>query len=174
MLYIICNQSQKYQKQVDLICQKIGLRDYQIYDPKSYNSDRSFTYVLILGDYKGSRPNAKKVWQLPAPDTELSREEKDKIFKSFVGIQKFLLTQNQPTEVKGQDIPRLKDLEEFLKEFKGQVMELKLPNGSVIGVYPDNERLEMKYPVENHASTLLNLSRIKEIFDVTRVTVKDL
>jgi hypothetical protein len=157
-----------------MICEKIGLRDYQVYDPKSYDLNRSFTYVLILGEYKGERPKAKKVWQLPTPDPELSREEKEKIFKSFMGIQKFLLTQNQPTEVKGQDIPRLKDLEEFLKEFRGQVMELKLPNGSIVGVYPDNERLEMKYPVENHASTLLNLARIKDIFDVTRVTVRDL
>lgn len=157
-----------------MICEKIGLRDYQIYDPKSYDLKRSFTYVLILGTYTGDRPDAKKVWQLPAPDADLSRQDKEKIFKSFLGIQKFLLTQNQPAEVKGEDIPRLKDLEEFLKEFKGQIMELKLPNGSIIGIYPDSERLEMKYPVENHASTLLNLARIKDIFDVTKVTMKDL
>ena len=174
MLYIICNQSHLYQKQIAAICERIGLRDYQVYDPKSYNLDRSFTHVLILGDYKGERPNAIKVWHLPSPAENLGKEDKEKIFKSFVGIQKYLLTQNQPTVVRGEDIPRLKDLEEFLKDFKGQVMELKLPSGVVIGIYPDGERLEMKYAVENHASTLLSMAKIKDMLDVTRITVRDL
>lgn len=173
MLYIICNQSYRYQKAIDAICQKIGLKDYQVLDPKSYEMDRPFTYVLIVGSYNGEKPKAKAVWQTEAPDPELDKEAKLKIFEDFKKIQKYLLTKKEPERVDETEIPRLKDFEEFLQSHTGQVIEIKLSDGRLMGIYPDNERLQMKYPVENHASTILNLARLKNLFDVKQIIIKD-
>lgn len=173
MLYIICNQSYRYQKAIDAICQKIGLRDYQILDPKSYDMKRSFTYALIVGAYTGDKPKAKAVWQIKAPEPELDKDEKLKIFEDFKKIQKYLLSVKEPERVEETEIPRFKDFEEFLQSHIGQVIEIKLSDGRLMGIYPDGERLQMKYPVENHASTLINLARIKDLLDIKHITVKD-
>lgn len=156
------------------MCSKIGLLDYQVLDPKSHGCNRAFPYVLVVGNVPGLQIDAKKIWQTSPPDQDLPVEDKKKIFNVFVEVQKYLLANKDPGTVSGDDIPRLKDLEEFLKEFKGQVLEMKMPDGRLMGVYPDGERLQMKYSVEHHVSTILNLARLKDIFDIKRIVIKDL
>lgn len=156
------------------MCDKVGLKDYQICDPKNYEVNRAFPYALIVGNVPGTSIDARKLWQVNPPDPSLSADEKKKIFQVFKDIQIYLLANKEPSNIDADNIPRLKDLEEFLKDFKGQMIELRLSDGRMIGIYPDGERLQMKYPVEHHVSTIINLARIKEIFDIKRVMIKDL
>ncbi len=173
MLYLICPLSHRYKEQLDKLCSTVGIKNYQIIDPASYSLDRSFKYVILIGAVKESI-SASQVWQIESPELELSRDKKMAILKTFQLVQKFVLSKQDKSLVEGEDIPRLRDLEEFLEEFKGQVMELRLPDSRLIGIYPDGERLQMKYSTEFHASTIINLARIKDLFDVQRVIIKDL
>ena len=174
MLYIICPQSYRYKTPIEALCEKVGLRDIQIVDPKNYEVNRAFPFVLVIGNIPGLQVDARKIWQCNPPDPELLKEDKLKILETFKEVQKYISNHKEPAKVDGDSIPRLKDFEEFLKEYKGQVMELKLPDGRLLGIYPDGQKLEMIYPVENHVSTILNLAKLKDIFDITRIVIKDL
>ncbi|MDD3412574.1 MAG: hypothetical protein PHY47_01095 [Lachnospiraceae bacterium] len=174
MLYIICPQSYRYKKPIEALCERVGLKDIQIVDPKNYEVNRAYPYVLVVGNVPGLHIDARKIWQCNPPDPELPKEDKLKILESFKEVQKYIINNKEPAIIDSDSIPRLKDFEEFLKGYKGQVMELKLPDGRLLGIYPDGERLQMTYPVENHVSTILNLSRMKDMFDITRIAIKDL
>ena len=66
------------------------------------------------------------------------------------------------------------EISEFLNSFIGSVVEIRLPDRRLVGIYPDNQRLEGKYDVEYHASTIVNLAKIFNIFDATEVVIKEL
>ena len=174
MLYIICPQSYRYKTAIEALCERVGLKDIQIVDPKNYEVNRAFPYALVVGNVPGLHIDARKIWQVNPPDSDLPKEDKMKILETFKEVQAFILNNKEASKIDGDNIPRLKDLEEFLKEFKGQVLEFKLGDGRLLGIYPDGERLQMVYPVEHHVSTILNLARLKDIFDITRIVIKDL
>jgi hypothetical protein len=174
MLYIVCPQSHRYKEQIESICKKLAIRNYQILDPRSHDVNKSFSYVLLLGQVTAPKLTAKVLIQTRAPDPALSNVDKMKIFNRFKEIQERILIEQEPATTETTDIPRLKDLETYLQEFKGQVLEIKLQDGRVMGIYPDSERLAMKYSVEKHVSSILNLARIKDLFDIRKISVKDL
>jgi hypothetical protein len=174
MLYIVCPESHRYKEQIDKICEKIAIKAYQILDPRSHNVNRAFNYVIVLGQVTAPKLEGKVLIQTRPPAAELPVEDKMKIFNRFKEMQRIILIEKESCVTDTTDIPRVKDLESYLKDFNGQVIEVKLQDGRVMGIYPDNERLAMKYSVEKHVSSIVNLARLKELFDIRKISVKDL
>lgn len=175
MLYIMCKDSEKFKDSIKLILEdKLGFFDYEIVDPKYHEVNRTFSNVLVLNDIGKLTVNSSKTWTSKAPETSLPVEEKKAIFSKFKEIIQYVRDHSIKKEILQNDIPRFADLQEFLHSFKGQVMELKLADGRFIGIYPDADKLQMKYPNEYHVSTILNLAKLQNVLGYTKLSVKDL
>lgn len=174
MLYIVCLNSSKYNNTIKTICEKLGYLNYELMDPKIHDFKRSFSTVLILEPFKEMPINANKIFRTLAPDPGLSPEEKKEVFDTFKKAVEYARDHTLKKEILNVDIPRFADLTEFLNSFKGQVMELKLQDGRFIGIYPDDDKLQGKYSNEYHVSTILNLAKLLDIFNFTKLSVKDL
>lgn len=177
MLSIICPHSYRYEDAIKKICQRTGILKYEIIDPKSYDINRTYKFVLVMQDglsINVASLNATKIWECIPPATDLPVDKKKSIVDLFVSICDYMQRNIAlPTTTK-KDIPRLKDLEEFLKDYKGQVIEIKTDNGGMIGVFPDGEKLNMDYTLSCHASTILNLSKLYEMFNASSISIKDM
>jgi len=174
MLYIVCRDSHLYKDTLNVICEKLSFYDYEIIDPKSHETKRSFSYLLIAND-NSEDYNASKIWRLKKPPSkDMTVDEKKAVFATIKEIVEFVRNNTLKKEILNVDIPRFADLQEFLSGFKGQVMELKLQDGRVIGIYPDGDKLSGKYSGEYHVSTVLNLSKLLDIFGYIKLSVKDL
>jgi hypothetical protein len=176
MLYILCQNSFKYQDTIKtLVEDKLGFFDYEIVDPKFHKIDRTFSTILMLEPLDPKiRVLANKVFKTLAPDTSLSVDEKKKIFLVFKESIQYAIDHTLKKEILQADIPRFADLSEFLHSFKGQVMELKLSDGRIIGIYPDEDKLAQKYVAEYHVSTILNLAKLQDVIGYIKLSVKDL
>ena len=151
MLYIICRDSSKYQDTIKLICDKLSFYDYEILDPKLHETKRSFSYVLIATADFNDEVNAVKIWKFKKPPSkDMTVDEKKEVFEDFKKIIDFVRSNKLKPEILNTDIPRFADLSEFLNGFKGQVMEFKLQDGRIIGIYPDGDKLLGKYSGEYH------------------------
>jgi hypothetical protein len=174
MLYILCKDSYKFKTTIKTICEKLGQNDYEIIDPRINDLNRTFSNIIVLGLIPNIKINATKVWQTEVPDPEADPAIKKKIFAVFQEAVEFDRIHGIKKEILQKDIPRLADLKQFLESYKGQVLELRLQDGRVIGIYPDDEKLPLKYSSEYHVSTILNLAKLQDIFQFTRLLVKDL
>lgn len=175
MLYILCQNSFKYKDTIKTICDKLGEFDYEVLDPKNHNLNRTLSNVVILGLMPDSiKIDAHKVWQTGLPDPNETPENKKKVFLIFQEAIAYNRANGIKKEILQKDVPRFADLKQFLESFKGQVMELKLQDGRIIGIYPDGEKLPLKYSSEYHVSTILNLSKLQDIFGFIKLSVKDL
>lgn len=175
MLYVICKDSDKHKETIKTIFEnKLGYFEYEIFDPKYHElNNRSFSNVILLEPFD-IKITANKIFNCTAPDKTLSIEDKKKIFEIFKKAMEFDRDFSLKKEILKNDIPRFADLEEFLRSFKGQVMELKLPDGRLIGIYPDEDKFQMKYVNEYHVSTILNLAKLQDVIGYTKLSVKDL
>jgi hypothetical protein len=175
MLYVICKDSDKYRDTIKGIFEnKLGYFEYEVLDPKYHEiTNRTFSNVIKLGSLD-SKIIANKIFLSSTPDKELSVEEKKKIFEIFKHAMEYDRDYSLKKEILKNDIPRFADLEEFLHSFKGQVMELKLQDGRLIGIYPDQDKFQMKYVNEYHVSTILNLAKLQDIIGYTKLSIKDL
>lgn len=176
MLYILCQNSSKYKDTIKSIFEdKLGFYDYDLVDPKFHKIERSFSTVLILEPFDSKiEIKANKIFKTLAPDTTLSVDDKKSIFNVIKEAIQYSRDHTLNKEILQQDVPRFADLSEFLHSFKGQVMELKLADGRIIGIYPDDDKLEHKYIAEYHVSTILNLAKLQDIIGYTKLSVKDL
>ena len=175
MLYIVCQNSISYKDTIkSLVEDKIGFFDYEIIDPKFHKIERSFSTVLILEPLENVKLIANKTFKTLAPDSSLSVDDKKKVFATFKEAVQYARDHTLTKEILQKDIPRFADLSEFLRSFSGQVLELKLPDGRIIGIYPDTDRLEQKYSAEYHVSTILNLAKLQDVIGYTKLSVKDL
>jgi hypothetical protein len=175
MLYIICKDSDKYRDTIKTIFEnKLGYFEYELLDPKYHEiNNRTFSNVITLSSLD-SNIIANKIFTGFAPDKNLSIEEKKKIVEIFKQAAEYDRNYSLKKEILKNDIPRFADLEEFLQSFKGQVMELKLPDGRLIGIYPDQDKFQMKYVNEYHVSTILNLAKLQDVIGYTKISIKDL
>lgn len=175
MLYIVCQNSNKYTVAISSMLEKLGEFNFEVLDPKFHNFNRSFSYVIQLGDLPSTVIlNSNKMWKTLAPDTTLPVEDKKAIFAVFKEAVEYTRNNSLKKEILNTDVPRFADLQQFLEGFKGQVMELKLHDGRFIGIYPDGDKLPMKYSNEYHVSTILNLAKLQDIIGYTKLSVKDL
>jgi hypothetical protein len=175
MLYIMCKDSSTFNGTIKSILEdKLGMFDYEVIDPKYHKVDRTFSTVLILAPWGDIKIDAHKYFRTLAPATTLSVDEKKAIFNVFKEAVQYVRDYTLKKEILQNDVPRFADLEEFLHSFKGQVMELKLADGRFIGIYPDGDKLQLKYPAEYHVSTILNLAKLQDVLGYTKLSVKDL
>lgn len=175
MLYVICKDSDKFKEAIRAILEtKLGYFEYEIYDPKYHELlNRSFSNVILLEPFD-IKIIANKIFKCGAPEKSLTIEEKKKILEIFKQATEYDRDHSLRKEVLKNDIPRFADLEEFLKSFKGQVVELKLPDGRLIGIYPDEDKFQMKYTNEYHVSTILNLAKLQDVIGYIKLSIKDL
>jgi hypothetical protein len=175
MLYILCQNSFKYKTTIKTIFEKLGEADYEVLDPRVNDLNRTLSNVIVCGPIPDSiKINAHKVWQTGLPDPDETPDNKKKVFLVFQEAIAYNRANGIKKDILQKDLPRLADLKQFLESFKGQVMELKLQDGRVIGIYPDGEKLPLKYSSEYHVSTILNLSKLQDIFGFIKLSVKDL
>lgn len=174
MLYIVCKDSERFRDTIKTIFEnKIGYFNYEIVDPKYHETDRSYSTVIMLDDLD-LKLVTNKTFRTLAPLTTLSLEEKKKVIEVFKEAVAYDQNHSIKKEVLQNDIPRFADLEQFLLSFKGQVMELKLQDGRLIGIYPDKDKLQMKYSNEYHVSTIINLAKLQDVLGYTKLSIKDL
>ena len=172
-LYIALKNSNKYRKTIDSICQKAGVIDYYIIDPAHDDIERGFQYLLRFGE-DCPEIDAGKSWKVPHyPDPTLDVKLKQDIMKAFHHIRDVMLDEKDKTTVDKNDLPVIKDLDAFVESYKGSVVELRLEDKRLIGIYPDNQRLQGKYDIEYHVSTVVNMIRIKDIFNPVKIQIKE-
>jgi hypothetical protein len=176
MLYILCQNSSTYQDTLRIILEdKLGYYDYEVIDPKYHKVDRTFSNVVMLEPLDAKlKIIANKVFKTLAPDSSLAVEKKKEVFNVLKEAVQYSRDHSIKKEILQADIPRFADLSEFLHSFKGQVLELKLSDGRIIGIYPDEDKLEQKYVAEYHVSTILNLAKLQDVIGYTKLSVKDL
>ena len=175
MLQIICQNSMRYKEAISSICAKLNFSEYQILDPKTHNLDKSFFCVIVLGSLPPNiKLNASKMWTTFLPDQNLDVADKKEIMSTFKQAVEFVVNNKLKKEIKAEDVPRLADLKQFLDNYKGNVIEIKMPNGRFLGIYPDNDKLQGEYDLEYHASVVLNLARLQDVFGFTKLIIKEL
>lgn len=173
-LYIILENSNPARPIIRAICEKIGLRDYYILDPAHDEIKKSFKYVLFIGKrIDGVR--AIKEWLIPlVPSKEMLQKDKIKVMNGFKSIKQTIDLEKDKLIVRSSDLPELKDLDEFVNNYAGNIFEVRLKDKRLIGIYPDDEKLQGKYDMEYHASYILNMCKIKDIFNPVTISVKEM
>jgi hypothetical protein len=175
-LYILTENSTKVRPIINKICAHVNIQDFFILDPKHDNIDKSYHYLLQVGTSKIiEEPKAFKSWHLPTvPDGEMSKEMKERVIAFFKKVKGALdILREQKHTVTKEDVPPLKDILTFLNERQGQVVQVRLQDQRSVGIYPDNNKLLGEYDVEYHASTVVNMSKIMDIFGATEVSIKE-
>ena len=170
VVYIIVQNRNKYKKNIEALCEKSGIKDYIILDPEFDEIKKPFPAILCMG-IKPQGLISQMIWELTPPDSSLSPEKKRIILESFKEIAKEL--KNNEVKFKKTDIPDEESLIDFLNKYKGQVFELRLKDGRFIGIYPDKEKLLGKYPIEYHASTIININKIMSTFSPEEIIIKE-
>ena len=175
MIHIICPQSRRYKSQVESICKYVELVDYEILDPLSHDLDRPFSFLMVLGSPRFNivgTPN--KIWQAALPDQSMTETEKKAIIGTFKEAKAYLSVVDEPKVFTDGEIPPLKDFAGFFKNLNAEIVEVTLPDGRKLGIYPDNMQLRRKFDVEYKASTIINMSKIKDLFGVKEIIIKEI
>lgn len=157
----------------------MGIVDYQLLDPAHDELGRSFVYVLYIGELPPERMKklqelSQKAWLLPAPDPTASVASKKVWIESLKKINEYILANQDKVSFKKDDVPPPMMLSDYLNSKTGQVFELRLPDRRRMGIYPDGEKLKMEYDIEYHASTVVNIAKLFEIFDASEIIIKEL
>lgn len=173
-LKIIVEKSSRYKDNIAKLCAAAGIGEYDILDPISHEINRQFPYVLMLGAIRAPYLKATKIWQTAVPETNMTNEDKMKIFGVFKEAGAFVNANRETTKIIKGDLPKLKDLKEYINELNGRVIEITLDDNRVVGIYPDGQPMKVKYDLEYHASTVVNLAKINELFDVKRIMIKEI
>lgn len=173
-LKIIVERSSRYKENIAKLCSAAGIGEYDILDPISHEINRQFPYVLMLGAIRAPHMKATKIWQTAVPESTMTTQDKMAIFNVFKEAARFVNANRESTKIIKGDLPKLKDLKEYLNDLNGRVVELTLDDNRMVGIYPDGQPMKVKYDLEYHASTIVNLARINELFDVKRIMIKEI
>ena len=173
-LYIISKNSNKYKKNINNVMSHLKFNDYTILDPEYDDLSFPMKFVVTIGN-RFPEISAGKEWHINIlPESEMSRENKIRFLDKIKEIKSEY--QGQKDNVRSlslADIPGILTLEEFINEKVGEVIEIKF-QGKLLGIYPDSVKLQGMYDDEYHASTIVNLARIKEIFGDCNITIKEI
>jgi len=170
VVYIIIKNRAKYKKNIEALCNKVGILDYVLLDPEFDDLKRPYPATICLG-FKSDDIVSQLKWNTLIPDSSIPVEDKKKIFTVFQQAAEEL--RDVELKFKKDDMPTSENLKDFLNKYKGQVFELRLKDGRHVGIYPDREKLLGKYPIEYHASTAVNINKIMQIFDPEEIIVKE-
>jgi hypothetical protein len=173
MLYIICQKTDQHRQAIQASLKFVGITDYIILDPKYYQLENSYPYLLILGQDNWQHINAQLKWNLPEPLSSMSTVDKGAFINQLMLIKKQLATAKERDNFRSEDLPSVQALDEFINSKVGRVIEITLPDRRRAGIYPDNEQLKNQYDIEYHASTVVNLAKIVKLFNATKIKIKD-
>ena len=173
MLKIICQNSNRYKENIEKLCKASKIFQYEILDPRSHDLKKTFQAALILGDISLPGFKANKLWQTLVPTSDMEQRDKVIIFKEFQKAGLWADAHRENKVARKGDVPPLKTLKEFLNKMNGEVVEIVLEDKRLLGIYPDGEPLKMRYDIEYHASSIVNLSRLQEIFNPSKILIKE-
>lgn len=173
-LYIVAKNSSEIRPIVKTICNKVGINNYFILDPKYDEVDKPYRFVLFFEE-EISNVSVYKKWFIPLRlSTNLPVEQKQKVLTAFEVIKKEMEKDQIKEEIKSEDLPSIKELDVYLNEFKGSYIQMRLQDKRTIGIYPDGQKLQGLSDVEYHVSNLVNMVKIKDLFNPTHITIKEL
>ena len=175
-LTIICPFSFKYKENIEKTCKVAGISDYEILDPKTYDLNKPFGGVIILGaPILPKKFKAKALWYTELPDAGITTDEKIKILDEFKKAGAWLLLNKDIQPLIAEEIPETKTLKEWLKEKGNQTIVMDIEVGkekSTFAIYPDGQILSGKYDKEYHASDILNIAQLRDIFNFKSISFK--
>jgi hypothetical protein len=157
----------------------VGINDYRILDPKHHELDKAFVFVLYIGQLETDRFKklsdiSQRAWNLPAPDPTAPEPVKKNWLDGLQQINKYILDKRDQEVFKKGDVPSILNLQDYLNEKLGQIVEVTLPDRRKLGIYPDNQRLLGDYDVEYHASTVINIAKLFQLFDASEIIIKEI
>jgi hypothetical protein len=158
----------------------VKITDYQILDPAHHNVEKNLSYVLYIGDDLTADRKIKlakmsqKAWVLSPPNPNDTTEQKKEWLGHLEKIKDYMLDLRDRDHIKKADIPTVQSLQEYLNSKTGQVIELTLPDRRKLGVYPDGHRLQSEFDIEYHASTVVNLAKLFQLFDASEIIIKEI
>ena len=132
-----------------------------------------YYYLLQVGKEKViENPKAYCNWHLPVvPSGDM---DKQRVMNFFERVKVYIDNNKEKVHsFKKDDLPEVKDLKEFINEKQGQVVQIRLPDNRLAGIYPDNNKLLGKYDIEYHASTVVNMQTILTMFNANEVSLKE-
>jgi hypothetical protein len=178
-LTIICPDSKTYKNPLSKALEYIGINDYQILDPAHDDVGKEFVFVLYVGKlpeerYLKLKSMSQEAWSILPPNINASPEDKKAWLEKIKEIQNFILTNKDRDHFKKIDMPVMYNLQDYLNSKKGQVIEVTLPDRRKLGIYPDSQKLKRIYDIEYHASTVVNISKLFQLFDASEVIIKEL
>jgi hypothetical protein len=173
-LYIVAKNSSEIRPIVKAICNKVGITNYFILDPKFDEVNKPYRFVLFFEE-EITNVSIYKKWFIPLRlSATLPVEQKQKILTAFEVIKKEMDKDQVKEEIKSDDLPSIKELDVYLNEFKGSYIEMKLEDRRTIGIYPDGQKLQGLSDVEYHVSALVNMVKIKDLFNPIDIKIKEL
>lgn len=173
-LYIVAKNSSEIRPIVKTICNKVGITNYFILDPKYDEVNKPYRFVLFFEE-EISNVSVYKKWFIPLRlSTNLPIEQKQKVLTAFEIIKAEMDKDQIKEEIKSEDLPCIKELDVYLNEFKGSYIQMRLQDKRTIGIYPDGQKLQGLSDVEYHVSDLVNMVKIKDLFNPTHITIKEL
>ena len=175
-LVIVCPFSFKYKENIEKVCHAAKISDYEIFDPKTYDLGKPFGGVIILGTpILPKKFKAKALWYAQLPDTGISTDEKIKILDEFKKAAVWMALNKDLPPLQSDEVPPTQTLKEWLKGKENQIVEMKIETCEepfTLGIYPDGQILIGKYDKEYHASDILNIAAIRDIFNFKSISFK--
>jgi len=178
-LTIICPKSKEYKESLVKALSYIGLEDYQILDPAHHEIPTHFSAVVFIGDlpeerFKKLKSFSQNAWTLDPPNPNDTLEKKKIWLECLKSIQEWIIANRDPSSFKKLDIPPVKQLDEYLNSLTGRVVTITLPDRRKMGIYPDGQKLQNEYDIEYHASTIINIAKLFNLFDASEIVIKEL
>lgn len=175
LLSIIVKDSEKYKRAIQATCGWVGINNYEILDPKYNELGGPLSLVLYIGEPTNVSIPTSKNWSFGHyPSADLALDVKQQFVNILKEIKEYMELNNDPDTIKKNDIPTVQSLKDFLNSLTGRVVEIRLPDRRKLGIYPDHTKLECKYDLEFHASTIVNLSKLFHLFDASEIVVKEI
>jgi hypothetical protein len=175
-LTIICPFSFKYKENIEKTCKVAGISDYEILDPKTYDLNKPYGGVIILGaPTLPKKFKAKALWYAQLPDAGITTDEKIKILDEFKKAGAWSLLNKDIQPLTAEEIPETQTLKEWLKGKENQIISMDIEaNGekSSLAIYPDGQILTGKFDKEYHASDILNIAQLRDIFNFKSISFK--
>lgn len=178
-LTIICPESKRHRSALNRALMYVGINDYQILDPAHHNVGKSFSLALFIGELSKDRLDklskmSQQAWIISAPNLDATVEEKKQWLEKLKKIQDWILSNQDKDNFKKADVPNIMQLKTYLNSKIGQVIEVVLPDRRKLGIYPDAEKMQGEYDIEYHASTVLNIAKLFNLFGASEIIIKEL
>lgn len=175
-LTIICPRiTRDLRELISLVTSYTGITNWDLIDPVSFKIEAEYyPVVLLLGDVQFNSDNARIWWRTHLPSREMILEDKQEMTAVFHKVSEYIKQNKDPSGLLDTEIPKIKNLEEWIKTQYGSVISVKLVDGRTMGVYPDGKQPQNKHDIEIHYSTLINFEKIFRILKAKEVLVRDL